>query len=264
MGLEMNPIEEFKNERIASISSYPQDKKLQSLSQEWTEMSLGKRYVYNFDWLGRPIIQYPQDIVAIQEIIWSTRPDLIIETGIAHGGSLILSASQLAMLDMCDAIENQSTFDPCQPKRKVIGIDIDIRTHNRQAIENHPLSNRIQMLEGSSISNEIIDAVKELSIGYQKVMVCLDSMHTHSHVLAELEAYAPLVTPGCYCVVFDTIIEDVSPDFYTNRPWSVGNNPKTAIYEYLKTHNEFEIDKSIPEKLLITEVPDGFLKRCDN
>lgn len=219
------------------------------------------RYSYNFSWLGRPIIQFPQDIVAMQELIWALKPDLIIETGIAHGGSLILSASLLALLDMSDAMEARSVFDPSVSKRKVLGIDIDIRSHNRVAIEAHPMASRIQMIEGSSIAPEIIDQVRKVAEGYSRILICLDSNHTHDHVLAELEAYAPLTSIGSYCVVFDTVVEDMPAHMFPDRPWGPGNNPKTAIFEYLKSHPEFEIDKQVEEKLLITVAPDGYLKR---
>ena len=219
------------------------------------------KYSYNFSSLGRPIIQYPQDMVAMQELIWSVRPDLIIEMGIAHGGSLILSASALALLDYTDAVEAGEVLDPQASKRKVLGVDIDIRAHNRAAIEAHPMAHMIKMIEGSSIESEIIAQVHEVAKGYKTVLVCLDSNHTHDHVLAELEAYAPLTSKDSYCVVFDTIIEDLPDDMYPDRPWGVGDNPKTAVWEYLKTHPEFEIDKSIDYKLLISVAPDGYLKR---
>ena len=195
------------------------------------------------------------------ELIWDVRPDLIIEAGIAHGGSLILSASLIALLDMVDAIENNEVLNLNESKRKVLGIDIDIRSHNREAIESHPMSSRIQMIEGSSIDEEIIEQVKSVASKYKKILVCLDSNHTHDHVLAELEAYAPLVTKESYCVVFDTLIEDMPADLFPNNSWGPSNNPKTAVWEYLKTHPEFEIDESIHHKLLITVAPDGFLKR---
>lgn len=257
----MNPIEQFNVEKRERIAVLGVDAQIQNLSRDWLESSMAAKYVYNFDWLGRPIIQYPQDMVAMQELIWAIKPDLIIETGIAHGGSLILSASMLAILDMCDAIEAGSIMDPGVSKRKVIGIDIDIRPHNRTAIEAHPMSSRIKMIEGSSIDPEIVAEVKAAAEGHQRVLVCLDSMHTHDHVLAELNAYADLVTPGSYCVVFDTFVEDMPPRFFPDRPWNVGDNPKTAVWEYLKSHPEFEIDKSIQHKLLITVAPDGYLKR---
>jgi len=219
------------------------------------------KYSYNFSWLGRPIIQFPQDIVAMQELIWMVRPDLIIETGIAHGGSLVLSASMLSLLDVTDALKAGATINPALSKRKVLGIDIDIRAHNRLAIENHPLSPMIQMIEGSSISSNIIEHVHEIAQKYNRIMICLDSNHTHDHVLAELNAYADLTSIGSYCIVFDTVVEDIPKDLYLDRPWGPKNNPKTAVWEYLKTHPEFEIDKSIQNKLLITVAPDGYLKR---
>lgn len=197
----------------------------------------------------------------MQEIVWDVKPDLIIETGIAHGGSLIMSASMLAILDYCEAVEAGQTLDPRATRRRVLGIDIDIRAHNRAAIEAHPMSHRIDMIQGSSVAADIVAQVHEIAKGYLRVLVCLDSNHTHKHVMAELEAYAPLTTVGSYCVVFDTIIEDMPGDMFLDRPWGKGNNPKTAVWEYLKSHPEFEIDKNIQYKLLITVAPDGYLKR---
>jgi cephalosporin hydroxylase len=229
--------------------------------QDFMRATTVPKYSYNFSALGRPIIQYPQDMVAIQELIWKVRPDLIIETGIAHGGSLIMSASMLALLDMCDAIEAGEALNAKQSARKVLGIDIDIRSHNRSAIEAHPMASRIEMIQGSSTAPEIIGKVHAFAARYKKILVCLDSNHTHDHALAELEAYAPLTSIGSYCVVFDTIIEDLPDGMYPDRPWGPGNNPKTAVWEYLKTHPEFEVDKSIQHKLQITVAPDGYLKR---
>ncbi len=223
--------------------------------------TIAARYSYGFTWLGRPVIQYPQDIVAVQELIWAVRPDLIIETGIAHGGSLILSASLLALLDLCDASTAGTTIDPGQSQRKVVGIDVEIRPHNRAAIESHPLAPRIEMIEGSSIDAAVIAAVHERAKSASTVMVFLDSNHTHDHVLAELVAYAPLVTPGSYCVVFDTIVEHMPKSMFPDRPWGPGNNPKTAVHEFLSSHPEFTIDSTIPDKLLITVAPDGYLRR---
>ncbi|MEQ5775985.1 cephalosporin hydroxylase family protein [Thalassospira sp. NFXS8] len=227
----------------------------------WINAANKLKYSYHFDWMERPIIQYPQDIVAMQELIWSIKPDLIIETGIAHGGSLIFSASMLAMLDMCDAIKQEKTINPSVSKRKVLGIDIDIRSHNKEAIEAHPMASRIEMIQGSSISNDVIEQVQQIARQYSRVLVCLDSNHTHDHVLAELEAYAPLTTSGSYCVIFDTIVEDLPKEMFPDRPWGPGNNPKTAVWEYLKSHPEFEIDKNIEQKLLITVAPNGYLKK---
>lgn len=258
----MNPSDQFAAERAERLAGYAQDTAFKDLSRQWLQTSMDKKYVYNYDWLGRPIIQYPQDMVAIQELVWTVRPDLIIETGIAHGGSLILSASLLAMLDMCDAIESGSTIDPRQSARKVIGIDIDIREHNRAAIEAHPMASRIQMVQGSSIAPEVVAQVREAAQGYKKVMVFLDSMHTHDHVLGELDAYAPLVSPGSYCVVFDTFVEDMPPHFFADRPWDVGNNPKTATRQWLAQHPDFTVDRSMESRLMVTVAPEGFLRRA--
>ncbi|OUR60385.1 cephalosporin hydroxylase [Colwellia sp. 39_35_sub15_T18] len=252
---------EFKSENRLTISSYPDNHSWNKITHDWMVQAFENRYMYNFECLGRPIIQTPIDMVAMQELIWKIKPDLIIETGIAHGGSLILSASMIAQLDMCEAIESGEMLDPKKSKRKVLGIDIDIRAHNREAIEAHPMSSRIEMIQGSSVDPNIVDRVKAIAENYSRVMVCLDSNHTHEHVLAELEAYASLTSVGSYCIVFDTIIEDMPADMFSDRPWSPGNNSKTAVWEYLHTHPEFEIDKDIQHKLLITVAPDGFLKR---
>lgn len=234
---------------------------LKARAAAFMDASIVDRYSYGFTWLSRPIIQYPQDIVATQELIWSVKPDLVIETGIAHGGSLILSASILAMLDYADAVTAGTVLDPSKPKRKVLGLDIDIRQHNRAAIEAHPMAGRIDMIQGSSIADDVIQAVHTRARDSERVLVFLDSNHTHDHVLAELEAYAPLVSKDSYCVVFDTVVEDLPAGLYPDRPWDKGNNPKTAVWEYLKSHPEFEIDRAIQDKLLITVAPDGFLKR---
>lgn len=257
----MNQIEQFNNEVMENIKGLGQDKDLQALSRIWVREISPHKWAYNFSWLGRPAIQFPNDAWAMQELIWKIKPDLIIETGIAHGGSLIFSASMLSLLDMCDAIESGTVLDPKKSKRKVLGLDIDIRQHNRAAIEAHPMSSRIQMIQGSSIAPEVIEQVKAVAKNYQRVLVCLDSNHTHDHVLAELEAYAPLTSVGSYCVVFDTIVEDMPKEMFPDRPWGPGDNPKTAVWEYLKNHSEFEIDKSIDHKLLISVAPDGYLKR---
>ena len=193
-------------------------------------------YSYHFEFLGRPLIQYPQDIVQIQELIWQVKPDLIIETGIAHGGSLILSASMLSLLDVIDGL------DPRLSDRKVIGIDIDIRKHNRKALEDHPLGFKLQLIEGSSVDEDIARNVHKLAHGYAKVLVLLDSNHTHDHVLTELKLYSPLVSVGSYCVVFDTGIEDLPPGSFPDKPWGIGNNPKTAIHEWLSSKPGFSID----------------------
>lgn len=240
----------FEQEVQQRIAAIGENQALKNRADEFMQASLAPKYSYNFSWLGRPIIQYPQDMVAMQEIIWQVQPDLIIETGIAHGGSLIFSASMLELIASCTGVEGE-----------VLGLDIDIRPHNRAAIEAHPLFKRISMIEGSSIASDIIARVYAKAKDKNRVLVCLDSNHTHDHVLAELQAYAPLTSVGSYCVVMDTVVEDVADELSSDRPWGQGNNPKTAVWEYLKTHSEFEIDKSIQNKLLITVAPDGYLKR---
>lgn len=251
----------FDQQVAKNIEQLGLDTDLQACTRIWLREALQYNYAHNFKWLGRPIIQAPQDIVAVQELIWQVKPDLIIETGIAHGGSIIFSASMLALLDVADAIENGTVYDPKLSKRKVVGIDIDIRAHNRTAIEKHPLSGLIHMVEGSSVDRAVIDEVARYAKDYEHIMVCLDSNHTHDHVLGELNAYAPLVSTNSYCVVFDTGIEDLPERYSADRPWGKGNNPKTAVHEYLRTHAEFEIDKNIEYKLLITAAPDGYLRR---
>jgi cephalosporin hydroxylase len=257
----MNPVEQFASEVKDNISRIGADSALRKLSIKWMREISPYKYSYNFRCLGRPIIQVPQDIIALQEIIWQVRPDLIIETGIAHGGSLIMSASMLSMLDYCDAVMAGTVLDPLESKRRVLGVDIDIRVHNRQAIEAHPLAHKIEMIQGSSILPEVIAKVYNRAKDYGCILVCLDSNHTHDHVLAELKAYATLVTVGSYCCVFDTLIDDMPAEMFPDRPWGPGNNPKTAVREFLQTHSEFEIDTSIQNKLLITVAPDGYLRR---
>lgn len=269
----MNPLEAFCKSVTRNIESLGNDPVLHETTLRWIIQSNAHGYTYNHTWLGRPIIQYPQDMVAMQELIWQIKPDLIIETGIAHGGSLILSASLLAMIDYSEAVSEGKILDPKTSRRRVLGIDIDIRAHNRAAIEAHPMAHRIDMIEGSSIAPEVIAQINEVAAQYTRILICLDSMHTHDHVLAELEAYAPLTSKGSYCCVFDTLIEDMPDDMFPDRPWGKGNNPKTAVREYLRRLKEegrtaadgaplnFEIDKMIENKLLITVAPDGYLRR---
>ena len=242
---------EFEREVADRIAANGADQPLQTAAHGFMTASIAAKYSYNFSWLGRPIIQYPQDIVAMQELIWSLQPDLIVETGIAHGGSLIFSASMLELNAACGGPADA----------RVVGIDIDIRAHNRAAIEAHPMKRRITMLEGSSVAADVVARVREFAAGRKSVLVCLDSNHTHDHVLAELEAYAPMTTVGSYCVVFDTIVEDLPQALSGDRPWGPGDNPKTAVHKYLATHPEFEIDRGIDRQLLIGVAPEGYLKR---
>jgi cephalosporin hydroxylase len=242
----LNQVAQFAQEVADNVEALKDDADLKALSRIWLRLAGKHRYSYNFSWLGRPIIQLPTDILAIQELIWKVKPDLIIETGIAHGGSIIFYASMLELLS---------------GEGRVIGIDIDIRAHNRAEIEHHPMSKRITLLQGSSTSHETVSEVRKFAEGKNRVMVILDSNHTHEHVASELEAYSALVTAGSYLVVLDTVIEDMDPDSHPDRPWGIGNNPKTAVWEFLKKNDRFEIDRDIEAKLLITVAPDGYL-RC--
>lgn len=259
----MNPHEQFCQEVAENIEGLGADTDLQALSRVWVREVSRHKWAYNFSWFGRPAIQFPNDTWAMQELIWDIKPDLIIETGIAHGGSLIFSASMLAMLDYCEAVEQGVSLDPKASKRRVLGIDIDIRQHNHDAIKAHPLSHMIDMFQGSSVAQDTIARVKEFAKGYKRILVCLDSNHTHEHVLAELEAYADLVSVNSYCVVFDTLVEDMPKDLMSDRPWGPGNSPKSAVNSFLEKNGNFVVDKVIDYKLQISVAPDGFLKRIN-
>ena len=235
----------FEARNKENIRKMGQDERLRDSGLNLIVDSLDYEYSYHFKWLGRPIIQFPQDTIASQEIIWRVRPDLIVETGIAHGGSLIFSASILELLG---------------GDGQVLGIDIDIRQHNRVEIEKHPMFKRITMIEGSSIDYAVVKQVHDFAMGKERVLVFLDSNHSHEHVLKEMELYSPLIKKGSYLVVFDTVVEDMPDDFFPGKPWGKGDNPKTAVWEFLKTNDRFEIDKEIENKLLITVAPDGYLK----
>ncbi|HPI54263.1 MAG TPA: cephalosporin hydroxylase family protein [Chitinophagaceae bacterium] len=243
----MNEIEKFNQSKEENIEAIGADKSIQEMGVDFLVASAKKKYSYHFTWMGRPIIAYPQDMIAMQELIWEIKPDLIIETGVAHGGSIIYYASLLELIGG-DGL--------------VVGIDIEIRKHNRELIEAHPMFKRIQLIEGSSVDANVVNEVAKLASTKKKVMVCLDSNHTHDHVLEELKNYAPLVSVDSYCVVFDTVVEDMPADYdWGVRTWGRGNNPKTAVMEYLKTNDQFEINKSIDYKLLISVAPDGYLKK---
>jgi len=238
-------MENYDPKNPANIAAMAQDKELSAASREMFLGSCKYKYSYNFKWLGRPIIQYPQDMIAMQEVIYEVQPDLIVETGIAHGGSLIFYASILELIG---------------GNGKVLGIDVDIRPHNRVEIEKHRMFKRIQMIQGSSIDAGTVREVKSIAASYKKILVVLDSNHTYAHVAQELELYSPLVRKGSYIVVFDTVVEDMPAELLGGRPWGVGNSPKTAVHQFLKKNNRFEIDSEIQNKLLITVAPDGYLK----
>ena len=243
----MNPREQFLEEVRRNIEGLKSDEDVQALSRIWLREITRYKYAYNFSWMGRPIIQFPQDMVGMQELMWEAQPDLVIETGIAHGGSIIYYASLLKLMGNGG---------------KVLGIDIDIRPHNREAIEAHPMFEHVELMEGSSIDEALFEQVRQRAEGCKSVMVILDSNHTHEHVLREMELYSQLVTPGNYMVVFDTLVEDMPEDLGAgDRPWGVGDNPKTAVRAFLEHNDQFEIDKDIEAKLLITVAPDGFLRR---
>jgi cephalosporin hydroxylase len=244
MNEELN---KFNEEKKILISENSTNQKLQKAKLDFNIESNKAKYSYNFSWMGRPIIAYPQDMIAMQEIIWDIKPDLIIEAGIAHGGSLVYYASLLHLIG---------------GEGIVLGLDIDIRKYNRELIESHPMSARIKMIEGDSTSDEVANQVYAIAKNKKKIIVCLDSNHTHEHVLKELELYAKLTTIGSYCIVFDTIVEDLPADYMPGgRPWNPGNNPKTAVFQFLKSNSNFQIDKSIDNKILISVAPDGYLKR---
>ncbi len=239
----MNPTFEDEKRRMAQQAAG--DTKFGALTRQWINRCAQHKYTYQFTWMGRPIIQFPQDMIAMQEIIWQVRPDLIIETGIAHGGSLIYFASLLELIG---------------GEGQVLGIDVDIRPHNRVEIERHPMSKRIRMIQGSAVDELTARQVRAVAAGKQRVLVALDSNHTHEHVLKELELYSPLVTKGSYLVVFDTVVEDMPKEQFLDRPWGPGNNPKTAVWEFLKRNDRFIIDKEIEQRIQITVAPDGYLK----
>jgi cephalosporin hydroxylase len=241
----MDPIQQFKEERAKDIKAMGADTELRKKSVDWMIRADKYKYTYNYSWMGRPIIKFPNDILVMQEIIWDIKPDFIVETGIAHGGSIIFSASMLELIGT---------------KVQVIAVDIDIREHNRKEIEKHPMMKRITMIEGSSIDPVIVDSIREKVKG-KKVLVALDSLHTHDHVLRELQMYWDMVSVGSYIVCPDTFIEFFPKGYYSNRPWDVGDNPMTAVKAFLKENDRFVIDKDIDNKLMITEGFDGYLKR---
>lgn len=241
----------FENERKAHIKAMQDDAAFAAKTNDWLAHAQERQYSYQFDWMGLPIIQYPQDVVAMQELVWTIKPDLIVETGIARGGSAIFYASLLELNAMCGGPADA----------EVVAVDIDIREHNRKAIEAHPMAKRLRMIQGSSIDTDIVGQVKARADGKKTVLVCLDSNHTHEHVLEELRAYAPLATEGSYVVVFDTLIEELPAGAIGERPWGPGDNPLTAVHAYMKESDRFEIDEDRHTKLQITVAKSGYL-RC--
>jgi cephalosporin hydroxylase len=238
----MDDFEERNRKHIAAMGA---DTAMWAQTRKWFEAASRHEYSYHFKWMGLPIIQYPQDVLAIQEIIWSVQPMAIVETGIARGGSLVFLASMLELLG---------------GDRIVVGVDVDIRSHNRKAIEAHPMARRISMLEGSSTDRTVAARVREMVGPRKPVLVILDSNHSHDHVLEELRLYSSFVSKGSYLAVLDTVIEDMPESFSEARPWGPGNNARTAVNEFLQNQARFEVDESIHNKLLITVAPGGYLK----
>ena len=259
----MSEEQKFRNQCDKEVKQQEQSKAFQSITREWVNESIKTNYSYHFEWLGRPIIQYPQDIIGTQQLLWSIKPDLIIETGIARGGSLIFYASILELIGQCGGPSDAT----------ILGVDIDIRAHNRSAILSHPMSKRIEMIQGSSVEQNVFEKIKDKAKNKKRVLVCLDSNHTHDHVLQELRLYAPLVSADSYVIVFDTIVEDLPSSLINDRPWEKGDSPKTAVFQYLEELSaqeiigfdgapiKFEIDKHIESQLMITVAPSGYLKR---
>lgn len=242
----MDALDQFYQLKQQHIEALGKDREALSLSREWLRRVTENRYSYHFAWMGVPIIQFPQDIVAMQEIIWRIKPDLIIETGIAHGGSIVFYASMLELIG---------------GDSHIVGVDVDIRAHNRSILEQHPLRHRYTLIEGSSTTEATVEKVRQFAKSRKRILVCLDSNHTHDHVLNELRLYSPFVSQGSYLVVFDTIIEYFDASNSSSRPWHKGNNPLTAVAEFLLKDDRFQVDTEIDAKLLISAAPGGYLKR---
>jgi hypothetical protein len=245
--MNQEPIQQFLDERNADIERMGSDQELRQKSIDWMIHADRYKYTYNYSWMGRPIIKFPNDMVIQQELMWELKPDLVIETGIAHGGSIIFTASMMEMMNI---------------DGEVVGIDVDIRPHNRTKIEAHPMMKRITMYEGDSVSDAMVEKVRVHTNGKKCVMVILDSLHSHAHVYKELRSYAPMTTLGSYCILPDTFIEFFPKGYYSEtRPWDVGNNPHSAMKQYISETDNFEIDHARTDKAMITETIDGYLKR---
>jgi len=222
------------------------NRELGRITREWFDAASRAEYSYHFRWLGVPIIQFPQDVMAIQEILWTVKPSLVVETGIAHGGSLLLSASILELLG---------------GHGRVVGVDVDVRDHTRKVLDEHPLAHRIIWLEGSSVDPSVVDEIRSHARAMAPVVVILDSNHSAAHVKAELAAYSDLVTPGSYLIVLDTVVEFLPDDVLGGRPWGPGNSPWTAVREFLADSAPFDVDREVSDKLQVTAAPDGYLRR---
>lgn len=236
---------DFKAEVRENIARIAADERFSRICEEWTVRSSQLKYSYNFEWLGLPIIQLPQDIIAMQELIWRIKPDVIIETGIARGGSAVFYASLLKLIG----------------KGKVISIECELREANRAALANHPMSGLIEIIDGDSVSADTLAMLRARLEPDDVIMVCLDSNHSHDHVLKELELYSPLVTPGSYIVVFDTIVEFLPEPEQKTRPWGKGDNPLTAVQAFLAGNDDFVVDENLTRKLGVSYAPSGYLER---
>jgi cephalosporin hydroxylase len=251
---KLKPIEEDRQEFLIKARN---NEKLDEMVMDFHLVTAPLKYAYNFDWLGRPVIQLPQDIVMMQDILWKVKPDLIIETGVARGGSLIFYSSILHLIDIAEQkMGNESRVDSA-----VWGIDIKIHDENKDAICGHPFADKIELFEQSSTDKSLVEKIHAQSQKFNKILVVLDSDHTAAHVLEELEAYAPLVSVGSYCVVFDATIEDFPEEHFADRDWGPGNSPRTAANTFLETNSNFSVDSDLDCKLLVTAAAGGFLRR---
>lgn len=236
---------EFERSKREAAARMAADESLAARALDLNAAADRHDWSYQWTWLGLPVIQMPPDIVVLQEVIWETRPQLVIETGIARGGSLVLYASILELVG----------------EGEVLGIDVDIRAHNREAIEAHPLAKRIRMIEGSSLDDDVVAQARAAAANVERVMVVLDSNHTHAHVLAELRAYGPLVTVSQFLVVADTFVEQIPAQGHRPREWGPGDNPATALGAWLDEVDDFAPDPFVNAKLLLTASPGGYLRR---
>ncbi len=248
----------FEKEKKKRIKNFFKNKKLVEKGKSFFLETVKNKYSYNFEWLGMPIIQYPQDIVSLQEIIFKSKPNKIVETGIARGGSLIFLASMMLLLSKEDSEKNKDY--------KVLSIDIDIRRHTLKKIKNHFLKNYFKTNESSSVSSKAYKFVKDNIKKNDRVMVILDSNHEENHVLEELKLYAPLVSKNCYCIVMDTVIDFLPNNLNADRSWKKNNSPYSAIQKYLKLIKAKKsinliFDNYFQYKSLLTNMPFGALKR---
>ena len=236
----------FRSERADWRASLGAD---DTLRQQGIDLQLAAddhHYTYSWEWLGVPIIRLPDDIVVLQELIWAYRPQRIVETGVARGGSMLLDSSLMTL----------SGIEPA-----VLGIDISIFAHTHEALAEHPMSRGVTLLETSSVSDEAVSAARDFLGNAERALLVLDSNHTHEHVLAELRVLAPLLPVGSFILVADTIVEELPQGHYVNRPWDRGNSPLTAANQFLGENPGFVRDTEWSRRALLTEFRDGILRR---